>query len=318
MNEVNNSTFSIASLNTLGIPLLPPNPLDRYIALCQAFERLRVDIINLQEVHTYNLFHLLKKNLPSYPYVAYERALPGPQGGLVTLSRYPLEKVQFTPFTYPKQMKHALLYASKLIHKKGVLVAKIQGKALLICNTHLIPNRQGNWSRENKLYQPHEKQLEELSNLIAQAAHQENYVVVSGDFNIPKSSDLYTHFLNISHAKDIFAADDTPTFHAEFLPPGKKALRIDYIFLYPEEAAMTIHASSLLFQNKVTLRNGKTAYLSDHLGLMAELELFPPLTYTTHEKHPVSRRAKHLPSPRSPPKNRAPTRIISLPCLNHS
>src|SRR5207248_1466022 len=128
MNEEKSSTFSIASLNTLGIPFLSPYPLDRYIALCQAFERLRVDIINLQEVHTYNLFHLLKKNLPSYPYVAYERALPGPQGGLVTLSRHPLEKVQFTPFTYPKQMKHALLYASKLIHKKGALVAKIQGK----------------------------------------------------------------------------------------------------------------------------------------------------------------------------------------------
>jgi hypothetical protein len=38
---------------------------------------------------------------------------------------------------------------------------------------------------------------------------------------------------------------------------------------------MTIHASSLLFQNKVMLRNGKTAYLSDHIGLMAEFELFP-------------------------------------------
>ena len=126
MNEEKNSTFSIASLNTLGIPFLSPYPVDRYIAFCQAFERLRVDIINLQEVHTYNLFHLLKKNLPSYPYVAYERALPGPKGGLVTLSRYPLEKVQFTPFTYPKQMKHALLYASKLIHKKDTLVAKIQ------------------------------------------------------------------------------------------------------------------------------------------------------------------------------------------------
>src|SRR5947209_231342 len=274
-------TFSIASLNTLGVPFLSPYPVDRYIALCQAFERLRADIINLQEVHTYNLFHLLKKNLPSYPYVAYERTLLGPRGGLVTLSRYPLEKVQFTPFTHPKPMIQRLLYANPITHK-GSLMAKIQGKALLIYNTHLIPNRKGNWSRENKMYQTHEKQLEELSNLIAQAAYKENYVVVSGDFNIPKSSDLYTHFLDISHARDIFAADDTPTFHAEFLLPGKKALRIDYIFLYPEEASMIIRTSSLLFENKVTLRNGKAAYLSDHIGLMAELEIFPPLIYATH------------------------------------
>src|SRR5437588_5849054 len=233
-----------------------------------------MDIINLQQVHTYNLCHLPKKNLPSYPYVAYERAMLGPKGGLVTLSQYPLEKVQFTSFTHPKPMKQRLLYASRITHK-GALIAKIQAKTLLICNTHLIANSEGNWSRENKLYQTHEKQLEELSNLIAQAARKENYVVVSGDFNIPKSSDLYTHFLDVAHARDIFAADDTPTFHAEFLPPGKKALRIDYVFLHPEEASMTIHASSLLFQNKVTLRNGKTAYLSDHIGLMAEFELFP-------------------------------------------
>ena len=174
MNEEKSSTLSIASLNTLGIPFLSPYPVDRYISLCQAFERLRVDVINLQEVHTYNLFHLLKKNLPSYPYAAHERALLGPRGGLVTLSRQPLEKVQFNSFTYPKQMKHALLYASRLIHNKGTLVAKIRGKALLICNTHLIPNRKGNWSRENELYQTHEKQLKELSKLIAQVAHKEN------------------------------------------------------------------------------------------------------------------------------------------------
>ena len=275
MNEEKSFTFSIASLNTLGIPLLSPYPVERYIALCQVFERLRVDIINLQEVHTYNLFHLLKKNLPSYPYVAYERALPGPKGGLVILSRHPLEKIQFTSFTYPRQIKHALLYASSFIHKKGTLIAKIQGKSLLIYNTHLIPNREGNWTRENKLYQTHEKQLDELSNLIAQPAHKGNYVVVSGDFNIPKNSDLYTHFLDISHAKDIFAADEAPTFHTEFLRSGKQAHRIDYIFLYPKDASISIHSSSLLFQNKVLLRNGKTAYLSDHLGLLAELEIFP-------------------------------------------
>ena len=275
MNEEKSFTFSIASLNTLGVPFLSPYPVDRYIALCQAFERLRVDVINLQEVHTYNLFHLLKTNLPSYPYVAYKRALLGPRGGLVALSRHPLEKVQFTSFTYPKQMKYALLYASRLLHKKGALVAKIEGKALLLCNTHLIPNREGDWSRENKLYQTHEKQLEELSKLIAEAAQKDNYVLVSGDFNIPKRSELYTYFLETSRAKDIFAADDTPTFHAEFLPPGSKVHRIDFIFLYPEEASIRIHSSSLLFEDKVMLRNGKTAYLSDHIGLMAEFELFP-------------------------------------------
>src|SRR5690242_5260623 len=95
--------FSLATLNTLGIPFFSPSPKERYKALAQEFERLAVDVINLQEVHTYDLLRVLKDRLPSYPHVVYERSFVGPKGGLVTLSRHPLEKLQFTLFTLASQ-----------------------------------------------------------------------------------------------------------------------------------------------------------------------------------------------------------------------
>ena len=78
MRTEGNFHFSLATLNTLGVPFLSPSPKERYKVLAQEFEKLAVDVINLQEVHTYGLLKVLKKGLPSYPYAVYERC--GAQG----------------------------------------------------------------------------------------------------------------------------------------------------------------------------------------------------------------------------------------------
>jgi sphingomyelin phosphodiesterase 2 len=262
--------FSLATLNTLGIPFLSPSPRERYKALAQEFESLGVDIINLQEVHTYGLLKVLKDRLPSYPHVVYERSFVGPKGGLVTFSRHPLEKLQFTLFTFasqPTNWRFLRLFG----FFKGTLVSKRIDVPLVIFNTHLTANGVGNWSRGSKLYPVHESQLDQLSKLIEHVTGKECLGVVSGDFNIPKCSELYRRFVDLSQAKDVFGEDDTPTFHSEFLLAGKQVHRIDYIFTYSPGAKVEVNDSSLLFQNKVQLLNGKTSFLSDHIGLMAVL-----------------------------------------------
>ena len=270
MDAEGNFHFSLATLNTLGIPFLPPYPKARYKALAQEFERLEVDVINLQEVHTYGLFEVLKDRLPSYPYAVYERSFIGPKGGLVTFSRHPLKKLQFTLFTFASQPPN-WRFLRPLGFYKGTLVSKMVDVPLVIFNTHLTANGTGDWSRGSKLYPIHEAQLEQLSKLIADVTAKEGPGVVSGDFNIPKCSELYRRFVDLSRAKDVFGPDDTPTLHSEFLPAGKQAHRIDYIFTYSPEAKVEVNNSSLLFQNKVKLLNGKSSYLSDHVGLMAVL-----------------------------------------------
>jgi len=260
--------FSLATLNTLGVPFLSPSPKERYKVLAQEFERLVVDVINLQEVHTYGLLKVLKDRLPSYPHVTYEHSLVGPKGGLVTFSRHPLEKLQFTLFTFATQPTN-WRFLRPLGLYKGTLVSKLSDAPLVIFNTHLTANGAGDWSREHRLYPLHEAQLDQLSELIGHVTGKESVGVVSGDFNIPKCSELYKRFVDLSQAKDVFGQDDTPTFHCEFLPAGKQAHRIDYIFTYSPGAKVEVSDSSLLFQDKVKLLNGKTASLSDHIGLMA-------------------------------------------------
>src|SRR5579884_364752 len=95
--------LSLATLNTLGIPFFSPSPKERYKAIAQEFERLAPDVINLQEVHTYSLLKTIKASLPSYPHIVYEPSLIGPKGGLVTFSKHPLHKLQFTLFTFATQ-----------------------------------------------------------------------------------------------------------------------------------------------------------------------------------------------------------------------
>jgi len=270
MHSKDTLRFSLATLNTLGIPFFSPSPKERYKVLTQEFERLAPDLINLQEVHTYGLLKVLKDKLPSYPYVIYERSFVGPKGGLVTFSKHPLHKLQFTLFTYASQPT-TWRFLRPLGIYKGTLISKITNEPLLIFNTHLTANGTGDWSTAGKLYPTHEAQLNQLSKLIGQVTGKDNVAAISGDFNIPKCSELYRSFLDLSHAKDAFGPDDTPTFHSEFLPAGKQPHRIDYIFTYSPQRKIEVNETSLLFQDKVRLPNGKTSYLSDHTGLMAVL-----------------------------------------------
>ena len=87
--------LTIASLNTFGIGMNPYALSLRYKAIAHYFSVSHVDVIQLQEVFTY--FHLvqLKELLKTHPYVYYDKAFLGPRGGIVTFSRYPLEKIEF-------------------------------------------------------------------------------------------------------------------------------------------------------------------------------------------------------------------------------
>jgi len=137
----------------------------------------------------------------------------------------------------------------------------------VIFNTHLSANGAGDWSRGSRLYSVHEAQLDQLSKMIGDVTGKEGIGVVSGDFNIPKCSELYRRFLDLSQAKDAFGQDDTPTFHTDFLPIRKQAHRIDYIFTYSLDAKIEVNDSSLLCQDKVKLLTGETSTYQIILGL---------------------------------------------------
>jgi len=260
---------SIGTLNTNGVPFLSFKPAERYTRLSEEIESMQLDIINLQEVHTYRLMRILRANLPSYPYISYERSLWGAKGGLVTFSKLPLEKVSYTSFS--NQLTAPISLRRTGLGDKGVLASYLRDLPVAILNTHLTANIYGDWSQESSVTRRQETQIEELSLAVEDAALDRDTVIVVGDFNIPKGTEQYRRFIYRSSASDVFKDEVYPTYHQEYLPPGRESQCIDYIFVFSNKGNVEVDQTSLVFQEPVELSSGKLSYLSDHIGLSAIL-----------------------------------------------
>jgi len=230
-----------------------------------------VDIIALQEVHTYLILNLLRKKLSAYPYVLYKKYIYGPRGGLVIFSKLPVENFQYINF----EQRGAFTNSSLVAHiiKNGVLMCKLKNSPLYILNTHLTPNLDFNWTEKNRFYNFLNSQLEQIASIVNTLISNKYNVVVAGDFNTSKDSNLYKHFLSKSNLIDIFEKFNSPTLHQVYLAKNKKAKRIDYIFLRAVNSKPEIKMKEHIFTKKYSLGNGKMRYLSDHLGLKTEISI---------------------------------------------
>jgi mRNA deadenylase 3'-5' endonuclease subunit Ccr4 len=90
--------FSLLSFNVFGAPfhptklfksLLRTHVRKRFRLLAKEITNAQIDILALQEVHTYPHFFVLKRHLTNYPFVLYTPSLYGPKGGLVIFSKIP-------------------------------------------------------------------------------------------------------------------------------------------------------------------------------------------------------------------------------------
>jgi exonuclease III len=271
MSQANRGTFTVGTFNTWGIPFSSPFTRERYHALCQSIEHSSLDLLHLQEVWFYPLLAILQRQLPTYPHLAYRRGLFGPQAGLVTLSRFPLEQVQFLdfpPLGVPPKKRWWQRALEPLKHK-GTLLCSIPQWSLTTCNCHLLANLSDDWSRTSPYYSAHEYALSRLATLINGQAQQGKDVLIMGDFNIPKWSQLYQTFVHLSNTIDVFEQEESPTYHQEF---WSKPQRLDYMFLHVKSEPVQVRQKGFLFQDKVRLSDGKSHYLSDHIGLMATLD----------------------------------------------
>lgn len=239
-------SISILTFNFSLAPFLwhPYARIDLFSKECQ---RLKPDVINLQEVHTYDMVYTLRKKLTEFPYVSYKAGFIGPKSGLVTFSTRPINDVSF----------------ESIGSRKGVLVSHI-GNNTVVFNTHLLANTDGDWSAGNRFYADQKKQLDRLGNLLKVRLTDDSIPLLSGDFNIAKTSELYHYFIKTYSLIDTSPNDFTPTFHADFLPKGRTPQRIDYIFVKNTRESVS---ASTIFTEKI---NG--LFLSNHAGLFVEFK----------------------------------------------
>ncbi len=151
---------------------------------------------------------------------------------------------------------------------KGVLITRLG--SMIIMNAHLNPNMDGDWSRDNRFYPVHNVQLEAVNKLV-NMKFPDSVIILSGDFNLAKDCDLFPQFVNDGNWNDTFSSDLTPTFHSEFLKPGRTPHCIDYVLFRDPKNKLKVEQTAFMAADKIKLRNGVESYISDHLGLYAKL-----------------------------------------------
>jgi len=256
--------ISLATFNLKGSPILERDTYKRIKTLGISLNKKDIDIVNLQEVFTYYHLYLLKRKMSNFPYCLFEPFVFGPKGGLVTISKIPIQKASFVSYPNPKIFKRIFL-------GKGVLINKIKDSAIYILNTHLTANRDNDWSKTNRFYPVHVSQIEKLKKAI-ENIKSFNFLIVSGDFNISKNSDLYKNITDKIQLKDVFKEYNFPTFHQEFMSKKEKSNRIDYILIKTKKRWSSTKKSHLFTKAQIA-KNINKGFLSDHIGLQTLLNL---------------------------------------------
>jgi endonuclease/exonuclease/phosphatase (EEP) superfamily protein YafD len=255
----------IASFNTRGMPMKGSDLMARYAAIGAVFEASNADVVAAQEVHTYVHLRQLKRGMPSFGSITYRSGPVGPAGGLVTLARRPAHTQRYQRFPLPDPAPGLPQRARWMSPAKGMLVTRLTDPDVSIVNTHPTANADGDWSSGNRFTSLHRQQLASLAAVVQSL---QPPVVVCGDFNIARDSDLHRDFLEKTQLADAFGGQCAPTFRSGYLPDGRTAHCIDFILVSPAVATKDTH---LMFTAPMPLRSGTESFLSDHLGLCATL-----------------------------------------------
>src|SRR5260221_4807245 len=130
--------FSLLTINCFGVPAPQTRP--RLLALADVLNRSALDVVCFQEVQSHIYRRLLMHALTSYRYCAYERFIHAPKGGLLTVSRAPIQDSGFTLYT-ARGLRYTPAVSDSVLHTSVLDTAIMVGSVpVIVLNTHLNPN----------------------------------------------------------------------------------------------------------------------------------------------------------------------------------
>ncbi|MGW2823620.1 endonuclease/exonuclease/phosphatase family protein [Streptomyces sp. NPDC001443] len=249
----------LLTMNTLFTGDVPA----RLRALGAALDRSDYDIVCLQEVMFRRNARLIRRAAPAYRHFAHSGSVLL-EGGLVLLSRWPISRWRFVryPTTGPVR--------GELLMRKGAQLASVATPdgELVVVNTHLSANRDDDWSPTNRYTRIARAELARLTGLIA-AVDPSLPLAVVGDLNLPRDSAALADFVAAARLRDVLAGDTRPTYRPTPQWPSPPAL--DHVLVRAAAGETLAGGADFVFQDRVTLDDGRQAYLSDHYGVRAEL-----------------------------------------------
>lgn len=281
-----NKRIKAISYNVWGLPVWLPgqNQSQRFRQISDSIQSRDFEVICLQEVFNTKLREqLIDKLLPNYftasDYKCNQKVIgkliqKDCNGGLMTLSKYPIINEQFYKYSYVKDCS--------LIEKiggKGFLFTTIlwNGQPINIINTHLYAGENDN-ADISRLYQ-----LKEMHNILQDLESYQKYPsLLFGDLNISQpsfenNSDISLNRKNYNYLIDVMGFHDSvKDFNEEnctinpelnnYISSSQSKKKLDYIMFHVPKS----------LQNCIWLSNEKLDFigrsaLSDHLAWTADI-----------------------------------------------
>jgi len=256
-------TFTLLTFNCMGLPRVGTRR--RLLTLARELERAPYDVVCLQEVQAVIHRKLLIQACTGYT-SAYAPNVYGARGGLLTLSPRPITWNQYTSYRQRGRWSSPAIMDWPL--HKGVLCTSLAlgDLVVVVLNTHLNPNYRGNWLSNNHYARTERAQLNQLAEIV-NAQPSAALVVVAGDFNVPRASQLYDEFLALSGLEDPLVGDSRPTYRPPPVIPKRYALPFDFVLTRAPPLPGFLVQADIRFCEQLPLVGGGTGYLSDHYAV---------------------------------------------------
>lgn len=303
----------VATFNVGMLEVGSPVPLigERLSALGAEVKRTldeqNIDILSIQEAWTKESLETLETAHPDYQLIAEVRNPSWPKlimyhdTGLAYLIKksIPVDSAQFLPFS----SRPSYVCGFGLICQRGVLSLglRLGDQRVRVLNTHLTPIYD--------LIEYRAAQLEEIQKIRFVEAYMENEAVIlaadlnagpsfgdlrdgddgdifywQGNSNIflsfmhasPRCIDTVDSFLGTEFANGLYTQDRDRNFltaqsQSTRVEPSQ---RLDHVIVCDSARTRTVvNSVSLLFEEPLALDNGTKTHLSDHFGLVVEIEI---------------------------------------------
>lgn len=264
----------VATLNVWGLPWpLADEPSARVRAVGRELSRLDLDAIGFQEVWTPKARRLLIEAGSRAGLSHAWHPDSTLQGGLLILSRHPIQRASFEAFAlrgYPERPLQGDYFGGK---GYAHLSLRVGERNLSLIDTHLHARYPSTVAHE---YRSH-RTGQIVQTALALREIREPLIVL-GDFNLREEAPEYAVLTGLSGLRDVAAElnhreDTVQAANLYRFGSMKPDRRIDYVFVRDGEQECLAPIEIQRRFAEPFLFDGNTAFHSDHAGLVAELDL---------------------------------------------
>lgn len=262
-------SLRLGTFNVWGLPeAFSDDVSSRMRALGERLEHVDLDVLLIQEAWTEEVRDTIRSDALAAGFEVAEGQ--DANGGLMTLSRVPIERARFERFRFRGDPER--LAQGEFLGGKGFQTLELSTASgpLTLINTHLHARYRRERPRLNSAVR-----TAQLLQVIGALHDIEGTVVVGGDFNCSPGDAEYEIFRALADVVEVDSGLHHPTLSkTNFYKTHRtgRDKRIDFLFVRPgSDVQWTATAADQLFAETARIRR-RDRSLSDHYGFRAEID----------------------------------------------